>query len=106
MQNLLRISPEALVKARGRWRRNVAAARNGVRPRSWQRAELRIAGAKREESLRNSAVWFCGLSEHPGLPVFGYPAKDQAKAGGRVCRGMSMLVLDKLHYGKLVPAHM
>src|SRR5205823_1426757 len=34
-------------------------------------------------------------------PAFGYPAKDQAKAGGRVCRVMSMLVFDKLHYREI-----
>ena len=45
------------------------------------------------------------MNEQPGPPTFGYPAKDQAKAGGRVCRVRSMLVLDKLHYGKLVPEH-
>jgi hypothetical protein len=32
------------------------------------------------------------MNEQPGPPAFGYPAKDQAKAGGRVCRVMSMLL--------------
>src|SRR5205085_11353961 len=64
-----------LVKARGRWRRNVAAG-NGVRPRAAGNGPSCVSPArqlKREESLRNSAVWFCGLSCHqrttrpPGL---------------------------------------
>src|SRR4051794_17837479 len=53
----------------------------------WQRAELRIAGAAAQtRGLRNSAVWFFGLSCHQRTtrpPAFGYPAKDQAKAGGQ-----------------------
>src|SRR5919109_3552486 len=68
------------------------------------RAAYRRRGSSNEESLRNSAVWFCGLSCHQRTtrpPAFGYPAKDQAKAGGRVCRVMSMLVLDKLHYREI-----
>ena len=45
------------------------------------------------------------MNEQPGPPTFGYPAKDQAKAGGRVCRVMSMLVLDKLHYREIGPGN-
>ena len=97
---------QGLVKARGRWGRNVAA-RNGVRARDAGNGPSCVSLArqlKREESLRNSAVWFCGLSCQQRTtrpPAFGYPAKDQAKAGGRVCRVMSMLVLDKLYYREI-----
>jgi hypothetical protein len=49
-------------------------------------------------------VWICGLSFHQRTtqpPAFGYPPEDQAKPGGRVCRVMSMLVLDKLNYREI-----
>ena len=91
-----------LVKACGRWRRNVAARNGGpscVSPARQLKRE--VCGIR----LYGFAVW-AAMNEQPGPPAFGYPAKDQAKAGGRVCRVMSMLVLDKLHYGKLVPEHM
>ena len=110
MQNLLHISTRTLVKARGRWRRNVAA-RNGVRPRDAGNGPRCVSPArqlKREVcGIRLYGFAVCAaMNEQPGPPAFGYPAKDQAKAGGRVCRVRSMLVLDKLHYGKLVPEHM
>ena len=74
MQNFLHLHPKSSQGAR-RWRRN-EAARNGVRPRDAGNGPSCVSPArqlKREESLRNSAVWFCGLSCHqrttrpPGL---------------------------------------
>jgi hypothetical protein len=68
------------------------------------RAAYRRRGSSNARNLCGPAVWFRGLSCHQRRtrpPAFGYPAKDQAKAGGRVRRVMSMLVLDKLHHREI-----
>jgi hypothetical protein len=49
----------------------------------------------------------CALTdEQTGAPAFGYPAKDQRELAAECRRLTSMLVLDNIHYRKLVPTYM
>ena len=52
------------------------------------------------------AILWSHTNEQTGAPAFGYPAKDQRELAAECRRLTSMLVLDNIHYRKLVPTYM